>query len=85
MAAAMTRWASSRDLTARSSTPRRRLEIDRTDHYRREDHALHGSQPDPAFGTADGADGTLWFTYGSDPGSIGLLTFFDAPRISQPG
>jgi hypothetical protein len=30
-----------------------------------------------------GADGTLWFTAGSDPGSIGLLTFFDAPRISE--
>jgi len=31
-----------------------------------------------------GADGALWFTNGSDPGSIGVLTFFDAPRISEP-
>ncbi len=36
------------------------------------------------------SDGALWFTNGSDPGSIrrimmsGVLTFFDAPRISEP-
>ncbi len=41
-------------------------------------------------GIVMGSDGALWFTNGSDPGSIGrimtsgVLTFFDAPRISEP-
>jgi virginiamycin B lyase len=41
-------------------------------------------------GIVAGTDGALWYTNGGDPGSIGrittsgVLTFFDAPRISEP-